>query len=207
MTKFCFDVFIVKYSRVVTDGERFKLRPPFQISPSLSVVPRSNANDDIRIGELPLFIRVYCLHPSGAEEQDHRKNLRNFIWHSSVNSANQTGWWGPNSLWSKKCFRHVARTFPDHTEFSGSLSRDQTFPAWGNVKSLLSGTRRLFQHVEKTSVDFSLSFVMHFFDGKLKQDVFCNSVFSDLKHWTMVFERWLVTVDSLLRTIVFYRGS
>jgi hypothetical protein len=40
----------------------------------------------------------------------------------------------------------VARSFPDHTEFSGFPSRGQTFPAWGNVKSLLPGTKSIFRH-------------------------------------------------------------
>ncbi len=99
-----------------------------------------------------------CIHHSGTEEQNHRKNVRNFIWHPPVKSANQTGWWGPHSLRSKKCFRHVALSFLDHTEFSGSPSRDQTFPAGGNVKSLQKTfpackktlwASILFQHVKK----------------------------------------------------------
>ncbi len=63
------------YSGMVSYGERFNLRPPPLLSPSFLAVHRLDANDDIRIDELPVFISVYCLHLSGAEEQDHRKNL------------------------------------------------------------------------------------------------------------------------------------
>jgi hypothetical protein len=140
------------YSKVVTNGQSLNLRPLLQISPSFSAIPRSNADDDIRIGELPLFIRVNILQePRNRTTEKICKisfDIPLLIPLNRQGDEDQTLYGAKNVsvMWHGlfQTMHRILRVSLQGPDISGmgeckkSPSRNQKpFPSWGNVKQTL----------------------------------------------------------------------